>query len=159
MCRSTHQLWYHIQTTDHKKSRPPQLTKQRNQRQSYWLLTSITNYIRKTTKSLDIDISEVKQWENAIINEIILRTSKLRSPPQHKFHLTYKIKTIIRELQQHFIFTAVDKSNNDFAIICKKHYVQISEMNCTTLEPTKKLYRPLFLHYSQHAKPTWITHH
>ena len=51
-----------------------------NTTQSYWLPR--TNYIRKTTKSLDIDISEVKQWENAIINEIIRRTSKLRSPPQ-----------------------------------------------------------------------------
>ena len=58
------------------------------------------------------------------------------APPQHKLHLTYKIKTIIRELQQHFIFTAVDKSNNDFAIICKKHYLQNirNEHNTRTYE-------------------------
>ena len=42
-----------------------------NTTQSYWLSHNIlTNYIRKTTKSLDIDTSEVKPWESAIINDV-----------------------------------------------------------------------------------------
>jgi hypothetical protein len=57
--------------------------------------------------------------------------------PTHHSSFTKADSKTVRKLQQHFVFTFVDKGANNFAVMCKKHYMHILKSALAT--PTYSL--------------------
>jgi hypothetical protein len=84
-------------------------------------------YIHKLATSTGTDDTQFEEWKYSFMqrveNAIDVYASSTRPPPEAPT-LGKQGSRYLQYLKHHFIFTYIDKSANDFAIQCRKHYVQ-----------------------------------
>ena len=84
---------------------------------------SLDNYVAKIAKA-DEGVHRYDNWKNTIIN---LVQNKLDSTDDvfvdNSYLISDSMKARILELQEKFVFTCIDKASKNYAVICKRFYI------------------------------------
>ena len=84
---------------------------------------SLDSYVAKIAKA-DEDVHRYDNWKNTIIN---LVQHKLNSTDDvfvdNSYLISDSMKARILELQEKFVFTCIDKASKNYAVICKRFYI------------------------------------
>lgn len=103
------------------------------------LLDALLNYTEKIALNNKLNNDVFNNW----INKIITLTQEKYNEIKNNIHFTYNkflninyFKKDLEELKKKFVFTRVDKASQNFAIICKKFYIQqlLIEVNTNNYE-------------------------
>ena len=98
------------------------------------------SFIRNKHNKIDIDFEE---WKIAFTSKVRLLATKDSNVHKinYKLMINNKIKDEIKLLQDKYVITSVDKASNNFAIICKKFYIDmiIKEIGFSVPNNTYKL--------------------
>ena len=94
------------------------------------LHTSITEYTISLANKYTVAIEHMQAWKHKVFEDLdttLLDLYNKFPDIDNSFSspLTNNIKSTIKHLQKHFVITYVDKCENDWAFICKRHYASL----------------------------------
>ena len=93
------------------------------------LLSSIDESIKKWSKLDCVSASVYSEWRNNVIIKINNKIDSLmrRIKPKRKVKIMNdeNVKNHLKDLQDKFVITPIDKASNNIAFICKRHYIEV----------------------------------
>ena len=93
------------------------------------IVTRLDNCISKwcNKKSLPIDI--LRDWKHAVLKKVDNRIKSLSlNLKYHKVNVSFsceEVKSCLLDLQSKYVITPIDKTNGNFAFICKLYYALV----------------------------------
>jgi hypothetical protein len=86
---------------------------------------SIDEYIEKMSNRLSLYKTVFTPWKTELLKNIKLKLDKMHLYNYNNVLSKIENRDFLSKLQDHFVFTPVDKAGNNVSVICKKFYYEI----------------------------------
>jgi hypothetical protein len=88
--------------------------------------SSLDDMIQTICKKCKLELSQFEEYRKAIIDEVSTKLDTLKVDKSSKSILNQpEVKQYLSELHKKFVIVPVDKASNNFAVICKKYYLDV----------------------------------
>ena len=94
---------------------------------------SIDEYIEKMSNRLSLHKTVFTPWKTELLKNIKLKLDKMHLYNYNNVLSKSENRNFLSKLQDHFVFSPVDKAGNNVSIICKKFYYEILNNEVNTL--------------------------
>ena len=111
------------------------------------LHTSIDESIAKWSQLDGVSLYTYSEWRNKVFAKIDNKIAALRRTVKPKCKLKFMSdKTVtdnLKELQDKYVITPIDKASNNIAFICKRHYIQVLVKELGLIDEPNNTYIPI----------------
>ena len=89
--------------------------------------SGIDSYINTISKKLGLSIVAFKSWKGILLKAVTNAIDQSKSFSYNNVLSKEVTKSALRDLQNDFVLTPIDKASNNIGIVCKQYYLNVME--------------------------------